>query len=570
MTKNAPIPDQALDDRLGFDGTSGSGKTYGAGVAAERLLARDSRLIAIDPLGVWWGLRLMADGKTPSPWNVVIFGGPHGDLAINEHAGGLIGETVAGMAESAIIDLSEIGTKAGERRFMLPFLTSLYRHASGAPVHLIFDEADMWAPQQVRDKDGEAAKLLGMMETVVRRGRIKGFIPWAITQRPAVLNKDILSQVDGLVSFKLTSSQDRDAIGNWVEGQADKDQWKQIRGDLAALPRGRAVIWLPGHGVLETADFPAKRTFDSSRTPKRGEKIKAAALKPLDVGALKTRLASVQVEAEANDPKRLKAKIADLERQISKGGAPAPAKLDPAAITAAEARGRQAGYEEGVRAGEARGEAKGREGVVGQAIAALKALAGGGKVAPAPPVRVAPAPPAVRSAACTVDTTYAARKQAANGHDTGEPLPEGERKCLIAIAQHANGVRREQLTVLTGYKRSTRDAYIQRLRNRGLIDQRGDRTLVTAAGVNALGSDYDPLPTGSALRERVLRDLPEGEGKVLGVLVSSYPDGVDREQISDATGFKRSTRDAYLQRLSRRELIDTIGRGEVKASDDLF
>jgi uncharacterized protein len=67
-------------------------------------------------------------------------------------------------------------------------------------------------------------KLLGMMETICRRGRIKGFIPWLITRRPAVLSKNVLSQIDGLISFKLTSVQDRDAIGDWVEGQADKAQ----------------------------------------------------------------------------------------------------------------------------------------------------------------------------------------------------------------------------------------------------------------------------------------------------------------------------------------------------------
>jgi ABC-type microcin C transport system duplicated ATPase subunit YejF len=32
-----PIPDPALDDRLAFIGTSGSGKTYNAGSAVEKL-----------------------------------------------------------------------------------------------------------------------------------------------------------------------------------------------------------------------------------------------------------------------------------------------------------------------------------------------------------------------------------------------------------------------------------------------------------------------------------------------------------------------------------------------------
>jgi hypothetical protein len=33
-----------------------------------------------------------------------------------------------------------------------------------------------------------------------------------------VLHKDVLSQADILVSMKLTSSQDRAAVGRWIEG----------------------------------------------------------------------------------------------------------------------------------------------------------------------------------------------------------------------------------------------------------------------------------------------------------------------------------------------------------------
>jgi hypothetical protein len=311
-----PIPDAALDDRLGFVGTSGAGKTYAAGTAVERLLARGSRVIIPDALGVWFGLRLAADGKRPSRFNVVIFGGPHGDLPITENAGKLIGETVAGMAESCIVDLSGLGTKAAERRFMLAFLTALHSHASGEPVHLIFDESDLWAPQQIRDREQDPAKLLGVMETIVRRGRVKGFIPWLISQRPAVINKDVLSQADGLIAFKLTSSQDRKALGAWIEGQADADQGKEILASLPTMQRGQGVVWIPGRGVLATATFPQKITFDSSRTPGRGEAKHTAALAPIDLATLKDRLASVEAETKANDPVALKAEIAKLKREL--------------------------------------------------------------------------------------------------------------------------------------------------------------------------------------------------------------------------------------------------------------
>lgn len=339
-----PIPKEALDDRLAFVGTAGSGKTYNAGSCVERLLASKARCVVIDPLGVWWGLRLKADGETASGLDIPIFGGAHGDLALTEHAGALIGETVASMAESCILDLSQIGTKAGERRFMLAFLTALYRGVNGSPVHLIIDEADMWAPQRLLDKEGEAAKLLGMMETIVRRGRIKGFIPWLITQRPAVLSKDVLSQADGLISFKLTASQDRDAIGAWIEGQADKQEGKAILASLPSLERGRGVIWIPTRKVLETAAFPLKSTFDSSRTPKRGEKRQDTTLRPLDLGKLKDRLSKVEAETKANDPKALKAEIASLKRDLAAKG------------PAADPRAAEEAYQRGLAEGLARGE----------------------------------------------------------------------------------------------------------------------------------------------------------------------------------------------------------------------
>jgi hypothetical protein len=66
--KGHPIPLAALDDRLGFVGTAGSGKTYNAGTGVERLLGSGGRVIIPDPLGVWWGLGLCADGRSPAPW----------------------------------------------------------------------------------------------------------------------------------------------------------------------------------------------------------------------------------------------------------------------------------------------------------------------------------------------------------------------------------------------------------------------------------------------------------------------------------------------------------------------
>ena len=69
------------------------------------------------------------------------------------------------------------------------------------------------------------------------------------------------------------ASQDRDAGGGWIEGRADRRVGKRILGDLPRLPRGEGDLWAPGHGILDRVACPAIRTFDSSRTPKRGERL---------------------------------------------------------------------------------------------------------------------------------------------------------------------------------------------------------------------------------------------------------------------------------------------------------
>jgi hypothetical protein len=129
----------------------------------------------------------------------------------------------------------------------------------------------------------------------VRRGRVRGFIPWLITQRPAVVHKDVLSQADILIAMKLTASQDRDAIGAWIEGQADRQEGKRILGDLPRLQRGEGYLWAPAHGLLDRVSFPPIRTFDSSRTPKRGERLATPrTLAEVDLTAIVAALAAVE------------------------------------------------------------------------------------------------------------------------------------------------------------------------------------------------------------------------------------------------------------------------------------
>lgn len=145
----------------------------------------------------------------------------------------------------------------------------------------------------------------------------------------------------------------------------------------------------------------------------------------------------------------------------------------------------------------------------------------------------------------------------------------GERKILTAIAQHPKGVTREQLTVLTGYKRSSRTTYLQRLRSAGLIEQDGDRLIATPAGRAELGPDFEKLPTGRALLAHHLETLPGGERLVLDAVARQYPEPITHHTLRAITGYQRSSLGTYLQRLRARQLVST-DRGAVRASEELF
>ncbi len=211
------LPPSALDGRLAIVGTSGSGKTYAAKGLIERVMAGGGRVCVVDPLGVWWGLGRGADGADP-PFPVAVFGGALGDVPLDPGMGAALGRLIGAQEMACVVDVSDFGSGAARRSFMTAFTEALYA-ANTEPLHLVLDEADLWAPQRTQP---DGLELLGRVEEIVRRGRVRGFAPWLVTQRPAVLHKDVLSQADILVSMKLTSSQDRAAVGRWIEGQADR------------------------------------------------------------------------------------------------------------------------------------------------------------------------------------------------------------------------------------------------------------------------------------------------------------------------------------------------------------
>ena len=253
-----------------------SGKTYLGMVLVEEFLRKASLgvpTVIVDPTGVWYGLRSMADGS-PSSHPILTLGGSHGDLAITHHQGAKVAELVhEGGARSVLLDLSHM-IPSEQHEFVADFGQRIFVLNERSPLHLIIDEADEFAPQVLNSSSRHQKRSLEVIDRIVRRGRTKGFGSTLITQRSAVIAKNVISQIDSLFLLNMVAPSDLEAVNDWMKYGVRADQRMECLGDLPNLPPGTAYFMQSGaEPKFRKFVVRKKLTFDSSRTPRPNEKI---------------------------------------------------------------------------------------------------------------------------------------------------------------------------------------------------------------------------------------------------------------------------------------------------------
>lgn len=585
ISKNLGLPVDTVTQAVAILAKRRMGKSYLARKLAEGLHGAGQQLVIIDPKGDWWGIRSSADGKSDG-LPILIIGGEHGDIPLDPGAGETIAKLVVEEAVSVLLDLSEL-RKHEIATFMPAFMEPLYRLKAReqyrTPLMVLTDEADAIAPQKPQPNE---ARMLGAFNDLVRRGGQRGIGVTFITQRSAVLSKDVLTQAQILIALRVIAPQDLAAIKAWVDVHGTIEEQKTLMASLPSLPVGDAWVWSPGwptdQGIFKRIHTLPIETFDSGATPKPGEKSKAPKrLADIDLEAVKRQMAETLERAKAEDPKALRARVAELEEQLraeqgshdmTKASFEAFVETPPApALNLALFDEYFEGFRQRTdnqlklafeQVASARAHVARDFGETSEAL--RRELQRAKPAESAPPVvrrdhKPEKAPPAPARAPGTQTSTNGASSD----------LPGGELATLTAVAQTKGGCTREHITVLTGYKKSYRDLILQKLGRQGFVEREGDRVVVTAAGQAALPAGFKPLPTGAALRAHWLENLPGGESDVLKHAVAAHPKPVSRDRLSELTGYKKSYRDLCIQKLARRRLI-TASKAGVQASAELF
>lgn len=566
MKTKLPLPDKSLEQHISVLGKTGSGKTTTSKLIIEDVVERGCRVCVLDPIkSDWWGVTSSADGKRAGlPF--YILGGPRGHLSLNPVAGAAIGELVAtGQLPLSIIDMADF-PPGGVQRFFVDFADTLLKKMRGV-LYLVLEEAHEFAPKERAGFERENMAI-HFAKKLATAGRSKGVRLILATQRTQSLHNALLGSCDTMIAHRFTAPADKKPVVDWLKSNLDPEQARTVDASMSSLRTGEAWVCSGESGVFQRHQFPRISTYDNSATPTNDSAAHEVKTAAVDREKLVAIIGTAIAEAESNDPSKLKAEIAKLNRELTNlRSAPRPQSPASASVVVPvltdddrkefrELREQVLGYlpqiaehREILGAIEA-GVIELRE-VLDRALKPLlapKTKPSGGLPGYAPISKLTP-PNASK----------------VEGGPTG-----GLRRMMVALAQRGT-LNARQLGVRAGLSSSsgTFGTYLAAGRSNGWISGDRNQITITDEGFAALGT-FEPLPEGSALCHYWLNQLSGGERRMLQCLCDSG-ETLTAEQLGDLAGISASsgTFGTYLSHLRTLELV-TGKRDALRASEELF
>lgn len=533
-------------------GIRGSGKSYTGTYIAERLLDAGVPIVAFDPIGIWRYLRVPA-GSGREGYRVVVAGGEHGDIPLPPHGAAEIMRAALRDGISIVFDLYDVKLSKADWRRIVEAVGKvlLFENKQHGLRHIFLEEAAEFVPQRITDQGG----VYSVVERLVRMGGNAQLGVTLINQRAEEVNKAVLDLCDLLILHRQKGRNSLINLSHWLDAASVSNK-TDVSATVPGLQNGECYVWPAGTDTPTRTKIPAKRTFHPDR--KAMQKAVAAEAKRVDVTgfveSMRGSLEALTKEAEQNDPQRLRARIAELEREARK-----PREL--AVDTELLARTKREGFYEGIRAVQPIAD---RLSTLSSAITEaiegvhsdLRRLAGAAAVSAPPvkhPAQIAASPPGVKSG-------------------TNGALDRAQRAFLTALAQQARPLTRNQVAIFTGYSATSRhvDNVLAGLRSSGYVEGGREAIQITAAGVSALG-DYERLPTGRGLQEYWIRNLDKAASRFLNVICAAYPNTLSRAEVAIKSDYSPDSRhvDNTLAQLRSRDLIRGP-RTAIRASQELF
>ena len=240
---------EVLTGRGVIFGKSGSGKSNSSSVIIEELLERGFPLLIVDIEGEYYTLK--------ERYEVVHIGATDkADMPLRETDPEEVVTLCLDRNRPVIIDLSEVMDMDPAEYFVDQVITILFSREKEArkPFLVVVEEIHEFLPQQ-----GGLDDLGETLIRIAKRGRKRGVGMVGMSQRPAAVDKEFITQCDWLVWHRLTWKNDTQVVRSILGSEKAQE--------VQELETGQAIMMTDWDETIRTVKFRRKRTYDAADTP---------------------------------------------------------------------------------------------------------------------------------------------------------------------------------------------------------------------------------------------------------------------------------------------------------------
>ncbi len=220
------FPLDFVRDKIFLTGITGSGKSWTGGLLMEEINRVGLQFVCFDVLGAHGGLSQLPNVEELSP---------KGGESVNIK--GLI-DRLGKEPTSFVIDISDLGLDK-QQQLVRDYCDDLLMAKLGKGVMTIFEECQDFVPQQ-----GKPVSFDGIVR-LCKLGRQNGYGVCLISQRPASVSKEALSQCSTYMIHNLINHRDLKAVEDQMGFGTDKSQVKKVLGGISAAQQGEVVCYSP-------------------------------------------------------------------------------------------------------------------------------------------------------------------------------------------------------------------------------------------------------------------------------------------------------------------------------------
>lgn len=240
---------EVLTGRGFITGKSGAGKSNSASTVAEELLEQGFPLLIVDVDGEYYGLK--------ERYEMLHVGADEEcDLQVGEEHAGKLAELALDENVPIILDVSSFLDESQATGLIKGVAQKLFalEKKRKKPFLMLVEEIHEYIPE-----GGSLNECGQMLIKVAKRGRKHGLGLCGVSQRPADVKKDFITQCDWLVWHRLTWDNDTAVVRRVLGGDyADAVQ---------TLDDGEAFLMTDWDGAIRRVQFKRKQTFDAGATP---------------------------------------------------------------------------------------------------------------------------------------------------------------------------------------------------------------------------------------------------------------------------------------------------------------